>query len=137
MTSPGASPAAPRHHVILATFAGGMLGTGGRALVGEVVPHGAGGWPWPTLIVNLVGALLIGWLSVWLPRSTDIDPRLHPFLVTGVCGGLTTFSALQLDTLTLSTPALIAYFAVSVAGGLLMVLAGQQAAHAAHQGDGA
>ena len=94
-------------------------------------------WSYRTLIVNLAGALLIGWLSVWLPRVTDLDPRLHPFLVTGVCGGLTTFSSLQLDTLAQAPPAVSAYFAVSVTGGLLMVLAGRQAAHAAHQGSDA
>lgn len=123
-----------RHHVLAATFIGGMIGTAARAAIAQAAPAGAGDWPWAILAANLAGALLIGWWSVRLPRSTDIDPRLHPLLVTGLCGGLTTFSALTLATLTLTTAASAAYLAASVTLGLLAVAAGRRAAQAAHRG---
>lgn len=124
---------AARHHVLFAVFVGGSVGTALRAGVGVLVPHHAGQWPWSTLLVNAAGALLIGWWSVRLPRSTDIDPRFHPLLSTGICGGLTTFSAMGLDTLRFSAWETAAYLACSVAVGLAGVAAGRRTAHVAHR----
>jgi CrcB protein len=124
----------PRSHVIVAVFAGGALGTLLRAGLTTWFPHEAGTWPVATLIVNLVGAFLIGVISVWLPRAPDLDPRLHPFLTTGICGGLTTFATLQIELVLLVDEAAwgvaAAYVAVSLAGGVLAVLAGRAVAGA-------
>lgn len=132
-----AAPPVPRHHVLLATFAGGMVGTALRAGTGELLPHHAGQWPWSTLIVNVAGALLIGWLSLRLPRTIDLDPRLHPFLATGLCGGLTTFSAMQFDTLGMSSAAGMGYLVLSVALGLIAIAIGRALAGAGNDPTGA
>ncbi|MFT4034715.1 MAG: CrcB family protein [Patulibacter sp.] len=118
----------PRHHILAAVVAGGMLGTALRAAAGLALPHQPGQWPWAILLVNLSGALLIGWWSAALPHTAGADPRLQPFLVTGLCGGLTSFSAIELDGSQLVPLTAAAYFAVSVAGGLLAVAAGRRAA---------
>ncbi len=55
-------------------------------------------FPWGTLAVNVIGSAFIGWLSASLPMQ-PVSARL--FLMTGVCGGFTTFSAFSLETLSL------------------------------------
>ena len=76
-------------------------------------------FPWSTFIVNVIGALLIG-LIASLPKIMTNEMRRH-FLVTGVLGGFTTFSAIAVETLQLaSTPLIsiayvIATFAVGIA----------------------
>jgi len=127
---------ARRHHVLLAVVAGGAVGAPARAIVETHLAHDVGAWPWATLSVNVAGTLLLGWWSTRLPRSTDIDPRLHPFLATGICGGLTTFSTMQLELLEmLDRRALglaVAYLAASVLAGAASILAGRAAAHYVH-----
>lgn len=50
--------------------------------------------PWMTLVINVTGAFLAGWVSAWaLPES------LHLLVATGFLGGYTTFSTLHVDAL--------------------------------------
>lgn len=128
----GAAPAVARGQVLLAVFAGGALGTAVRAALARGLPHDAGAWPWATFVVNLVGAFLLGWWATRLLRSPAADPRARPFLATGVCGGLTTFSTLQVELLTFlrdgDAGLAAGYAAASVVLGLAAVLAGRGAA---------
>ena len=76
-------------------------------------------FPWSTFIVNVTGALLIG-LIAGLPKIMNYETRRH-FVVTGVLGGFTTFSAIAVETLNLANTPLIsvtyvvATFAVGIA----------------------
>jgi CrcB protein len=76
-------------------------------------------FPWSTFIVNVIGALLIG-LIASSPKIINNETRRH-FVVTGVLGGFTTFSAIAVETLQLASAPLIsityvvATFAVGVA----------------------
>ena len=76
-------------------------------------------FPWSTFIVNVIGALLIG-LIASSPSIMTNETRRH-FVVTGVLGGFTTFSAIAVETLQLANSPLIsityvvATFAVGVA----------------------
>ncbi|MCF8555041.1 MAG: CrcB family protein [Candidatus Nanopelagicales bacterium] len=76
-------------------------------------------FPWSTFIVNVVGALLIG-LVASSPNIMNNETRRH-FVVTGVLGGFTTFSAIAVETLNLATTPVIsityviATFAIGVA----------------------
>lgn len=129
-------PVAPRAHLLLAVLLGGALGTLARAVVVEtLVRDDPAAWPWATLAVNLAGALLLGWWSTRLGRPPGVDPRLRPFLATGLCGGLTTFSTLQLELVDLvraDAPGTAAgYAAASVLLGLAAVAAGRAAARRA------
>lgn len=61
------------------------------------------GFPWSTLLVNVVGSLAIGALAFAIPadgRAVTENARL--LLMVGICGGFTTFSAFSLETLTLA-----------------------------------
>jgi CrcB protein len=87
---------------------------------------GATGWPWPTLVANLVGAFLLGMVSMTAARI-----RLGPaglLAGTGFCGALTTFSTFQVEVLALidrgSTATAAAYLAASLAAGLLCAYGG-------------
>jgi CrcB protein len=73
-------------------------------------------FPWGTLAVNLAGSALIGWLAATLP------PAAAPWrllLMTGVCGGFTTFSAFSMDTLQLLRAGEPGRAALNVAGSVL------------------
>ncbi len=84
------------------------------------------GYPYGTLAANLLGCLLIGLLGGWLGRSADTDKAL--LLMTGFCGGFTTFSSFTLESLHLlrdgRLPAFFGYAAASIAGGLLLTFIG-------------
>lgn len=81
---------------LAAIYLGGVLGALARVGLAEAVPRGAGEWPWATFAVNMTGALLLGYFVARL-RDHPEDSVAHPFLTTGLCGTLTTFSALQLE----------------------------------------
>jgi fluoride exporter len=81
---------------LAAIYAGGVLGALARVRLAEAVPHGPGDWPWATFAVNMGGALLLGYFFARL-RDHPEDSLVHPFLTTGICGTLTTFSTMQLE----------------------------------------
>ncbi|HSR93375.1 MAG TPA: fluoride efflux transporter CrcB [Solirubrobacterales bacterium] len=81
---------------LAAIYAGGVLGALARVGLAEAAPHGPGGWPWATFAVNMAGALLLGYFVARL-RDHPEDSLAHPFLTTGICGTLTTFSTMQLE----------------------------------------
>jgi CrcB protein len=81
---------------LAAIYAGGMLGALARVGLAEAAPQGPGEWPWATFAANMAGALLLGYFVARL-RDHPEDSLAHPFLATGICGTMTTFSALQLE----------------------------------------
>lgn len=102
----------------LAAFVGGGIGSVLRLGVGRwSLLHGATGFPWATLAVNLLGSFLIGVLAARL-SAFEAGHVLRLFLVTGLLGGFTTFSAFSLDAMTLwqrgNAGAAIAYVLASV-----------------------
>lgn len=112
---------------LAAIYAGGMIGALVRVWLSEAAPHGAGEWPWATFVVNMAGALLIGYFVARL-RDHPEDSLAHPFLATGICGTLTTFSTLQLEMLQMVETGHVllaaAYVGATIAAGFLFVRAG-------------
>lgn len=88
--------------ILLSVAFGGALGATGRYLVGHwaTISFGAG-FPWGTLIVNVVGSVLIAILAFAMIERGDSGPLMRAFAITGVLGGFTTFSAFSLDALSL------------------------------------
>ena len=76
------------------------------------------GWPVGTFVVNMVGALLAG---VFLAMSSRLSDQTRLFIVTGVLGGLTTFSALSAEMLALSFDG---FFIHAVAHGIGSLILG-------------
>ena len=75
-------------------------------------------FPWATFLVNVIGALVIGFVAC-LPKIMNNQARRH-FVVTGILGGFTTFSAIAVETLQLATRPVISitYVLATFAVGL-------------------
>jgi CrcB protein len=102
-----------------AIFLGGALGALVRAGLTEALPDPGVGWPWATIVVNVVGAALLGYWFTSLPHTQ----YRRPLLTTGFCGALTTFSTVQVELLEMieagRLPLACLYLAGSIAAGLL------------------
>lgn len=120
---------ATRHprRMLAAIYAGGVVGALLRVGLAEEFPPAAGTWPWPTFAVNLVGAFLLGYFFA-LTRDHPAERLQHPFLATGVCGTLTTFSTFQLELYELvdlgEAGLAAAYCAATVAAGYVFLRLG-------------
>ncbi|OBB98613.1 fluoride efflux transporter CrcB, partial [Mycobacterium sp. 852002-30065_SCH5024008] len=84
---------------LAAVFAGGALGSLARAGLGTLTAGDPAKWPWPTFTVNVVGAFLLGYFTTRLLERLPLSSYRRPLLGTGLCGGLTTFSTMQVETL--------------------------------------
>ncbi|MPM83610.1 putative fluoride ion transporter CrcB [bioreactor metagenome] len=105
---------------------GGGLGAAARYGIGLLPWRGS--FPVSTLIINLLGAVVIGFLSGFAVRRR-MDDRLVLFLKTGLCGGFTTFSTFSLESVQLIAAGdrgqAALYIFLSLAGCLLGVWLGQ------------
>ncbi|NND88893.1 MAG: fluoride efflux transporter CrcB [Flavobacteriaceae bacterium] len=81
---------------VLLVFLGGGIGSALRYLIGIWLKNGTG-FPSATFLVNMVGSFLIGVLMGWIIRNTNTSSSFALLLITGVCGGFTTFSAFALE----------------------------------------
>jgi CrcB protein len=97
---------------------GAALGSAARYQIGEQIDSTY--FPWATFLVNVVGSFLIGFL-IGLPFITNSDQR-RVFLVTGVLGGFTTFSAVAVEALNLPANLALIYLFSSFAVGLIAAL---------------
>lgn len=75
------------------------MGTLARAALETLLAPDPGQWPWPTFAVNIVGAFLLGYFTTRLLERLPVSSYRRPLLGTGLCGGLTTFSTMQLETI--------------------------------------
>jgi len=108
---------------------GGALGATSRFFVSSTIARMIGhGFPWGTVLVNVVGSFIMGALISFMAIKWSASPEMRAFLTTGVLGGFTTFSAFSLDFATLierkETVAAIGYAAGSVSLSILAVFAG-------------
>jgi len=82
----------------IVVFLGGGLGAAARHGVNLLAAQGWGArFPWGTLAINVLGSLLIGVLAEWFALRAQLPQPLRLFLITGVLGGFTTFSAFSLE----------------------------------------
>lgn len=110
---------------LAAVFVGGALGTLARAGLAEALPHPPTQWPWATFLVNVVAAALLGYFVTRLQERLPLSSYRRPLLGTGVCGGLSTFSTMQVEILRMieASAFLLAlgYTVASVAAGYAAV----------------
>jgi CrcB protein len=82
----------------LIVFLGGGLGAALRHGINLVSARTLGTeFPYGTLIINVTGSLLMGLIAGYLAFKGDASPHWRLFLMTGILGGYTTFSAFSLD----------------------------------------
>ncbi len=86
---------------VLLLIAGGAIGTLARfGISGLTQKYFDGGFPWGTLMVNLTGALIIGFIwGFW--ETGKVSVNLRTFVFIGILGGYTTFSSYAFETLNL------------------------------------
>ena len=86
----------------LAVAVGGALGSLARFWLAAVMTTLTGPrFPWGTLLINVLGSFIIGLVAglTALPARVGMHPDVRAFLMVGVCGGFTTFSAFSLQSL--------------------------------------
>ena len=111
-TSAAPQPSVARHRehrsphrqwdLLAVVGAGGALGTLVRYELGLAIPTSAGGFPWAILIVNITGALVLGFAVTLALAGVTPSRYVRPAVGIGFCGGLTTFSTWMVDTIDLS-----------------------------------
>jgi fluoride exporter len=128
----------------LTVATGGALGTIARYFLSGVVANAFGQtFPWGTLIINVTGSFIIGFFG----GLTGPDGRLmvsgttRQFVMTGICGGYTTFSSFSFQTLNLMNDGEWLYAGTNVLGSVVLCLVfvwlGAMAAGALNQLKGA
>ena len=127
----GAAKSNTRNKAILyvCVAAGGMLGSLARYLASLLIPA-VSEFPFATLFVNITGSFIIGFYGTLSGPDGRLfaSTRQRQFVMTGFCGGYTTFSAFSLDTFRLvhggMTKMAFSNIAVSVVTWLLAVWLG-------------
>jgi len=115
--------------MVLMAAMGGAIGAAGRYLVGVSAMRLLGaGFPWGTLIVNVVGSLIMGLMIEAIALRYSVSNEMRVFLATGILGGFTTFSAFSLDFATLierkAQGLAVVYLGASVCLSILALFAG-------------
>jgi CrcB protein len=104
-----------------AIFVGGAVGSLARAWVGLHLATSPHQWPWGTFVVNVAAAFLLGYVSTRLLERLPVSSYQRPFLGTGICGGLSTFSTMQIEVVRLfqsgDWPVALSYVVASILAG--------------------
>jgi len=102
---------------------GGAVGSIGRYLAAQYIQSRfvSSDFPYGTLLVNITGCFLIG-IIFGLTAKADILSEWKLFLVTGICGGYTTFSAFSYESITLLRNGNIMHFGIYIAASVILGL---------------
>jgi fluoride exporter len=107
-------------NLLLVAFGGGV-GSIARYLcqkwLGENHPHP---FPWGTFVVNLVGCFLLGIIYAASEKTTFVGPHVRLLLITGFCGGFTTFSTFAFENMNLLRGNDTIYFLIYAIGSVLL-----------------
>lgn len=111
----------------IAVAVGGAIGSVGRFwLAGAMAALTGPRFPWGTLLINVLGSFIIGLVAglTLTPARVGMHPDLRIFLMTGICGGFTTFSAFSLQTVELmQAGAVVPAMGYAIGSVLLCVIA--------------
>ena len=109
----------------LLVFVGGGLGASLRHLVNLTCARGLGtAFPWGTFIINISGSLVMGLIAGYLAFKGEASQPWRLFLMTGILGGYTTFSAFSLDAALLYQRGEIGSALFYVLGSVVLSIAG-------------
>jgi CrcB protein len=106
---------------------GGALGSMARfGLTTAVAAFTGPQFPWGTLLINILGSFVIGWFGALTgSRGTVVVPLdMRIFVMVGICGGFTTFSAFSLQTLELLQSGEFLWAGAYILGSVALCLLG-------------
>lgn len=107
---------------LIAVAAGSAIGGVLRHWLGLMIAQRVGsGFPWGTLFVNVTGSFLIGFLAA-IADTRQMSQGVREFLMVGVLGGYTTFSAFSLQTLTLMREGRVMEAGANTVGSVVLCL---------------
>jgi CrcB protein len=109
---------------LLLVFGGGGLGSVSRFLIGKCYPAGLSVFPWGTLSANFLSCVVFGAVLMLGVEKINLSYSLKLLLITGFCGGFSTYSSFTFETVDLfkhgnsglALTNIVANFALSVAG---------------------
>jgi CrcB protein len=109
---------------LLLVFGGGGLGSVSRFLIGKCYPAGLSVFPWGTLSANFLSCVIFGLVLMLGVEKINLNYSLKLLLITGFCGGFSTYSSFTFETVDLfkhgntglALTNIVANFALSVAG---------------------
>lgn len=109
---------------------GGFFGCGGRYIISKMISTCVASFPMSgTLVVNVLGCFAFGFIAGYAERHSLISPSIALLLLTGFCGGFTTFSTFANELFVLSNNKhllmMIAYLVASLLLGVAMIIAGR------------
>ncbi|MEH2622647.1 CrcB protein [Bradyrhizobium sp. AZCC 1719] len=109
----------------LLVFFGGGLGATLRHLINLICARCLGtAFPWGTFIINITGSTAMGLIAGYLAFKGEASQPWRLFLMTGVLGGYTTFSAYSLDAALLYERGELGLAALYVIGSVVLSIAG-------------
>ena len=109
----------------LLVFVGGGLGASLRHAVNMISARGLGtAFPWGTFIINISGSIVMGLIAGYRAFKGGASQPWRLFLMTGILGGYTTFSAFSLDAVLLYERGEIASALFYVLGSVVLSIAG-------------
>ena len=109
----------------LLVFVGGGLGATLRYLINVTCARTLGtGFPWGTFLINITGSTVMGLIAGYLALKGEASQPWRLFLMTGILGGYTTFSAYSLDAALLYERGEIGLAALYVLGSVVLSIAG-------------
>src|ERR1700757_2094145 len=104
---------------------GGAIGSMARLWLGVKVTLLTGlAFPWGTILVNIVGSLVIGFVATLTGPTgrVPIPVEAQAFVMVGLCGGFTTFSAFSLQTLELARDGRLLYAGANIVLSIVLCL---------------
>jgi CrcB protein len=109
----------------LLVFVGGGIGASLRHAVNLITARGLGtAFPWGTFLINISGSLVMGLIAGYLAFKGEASQPWRLFVMTGILGGYTTFSAFSLDAALLYERGEIGAALFYVLGSVLLSIAG-------------
>jgi len=113
---------------LCAVMLGGSLGAALRWGLSASMNHRWSAMPLGTWLANLLGGFLVGVAVAWFSKHADMDPAWRLFVITGLLGGLTTFSSFSAEVVSMLQSEryqwALATVALHVLGSLLMTVVG-------------
>ena len=102
---------------------GGAIGSALRYGISIIPADNAGGFPFKTLLINIIGSFVIGLIAALSEKYANLSPDWILLLKTGVCGGFTTFSTFALESTTLMQSGKIGFAAIYMAASVVVSVA--------------